>query len=478
MPQLSNGEPDPAILARRDEIIRALAKIVPAQGLIVDAEGRRTFETDALTAYRCLPLAVVLPASTEEVSKVLRFCHQNGIKVVPRGAGTSLCGGALPLEDAIVLGISRMSRVLAIDAANRVARVEAGITNIAISQAAAPQGFFYAPDPSSQLACTLGGNIATNSGGAHCLKYGVTVNNVQGVRIVLMDGEILDIGGDYLDAPGYDFLSLIVGSEGQLGVVTEATVRLIKMPEGARPILLGFGSAEAAGACVAGIIAAGIVPVAIEFMDRPAIHVCENFVHAGYPLDVEALLIVEVEGSEDEIATLLETIAEIAESYRPLVIHASQSEAEGALIWKGRKAAFGAIGQISDYYCMDGVIPLSKLPEALHEVGRICKRYRFDVANIFHAGDGNLHPLILYNANDPAELERAELCGAEILKLCVSLGGCLTGEHGVGIEKRDLMPVQFTPADLAQQMRVKTAFDPSWLLNPAKVFPLEGRDLK
>jgi glycolate oxidase len=478
MPQLSNGEPDPAILARRDEIIRALAKIVPAQGLIVDAEGRRTFETDALTAYRSLPLAVVLPASTEEVSKVLRFCHQNGIKVVPRGAGTSLCGGALPLEDAIVLGISRMSRVLAIDAANRVARVEAGITNIAISQAAAPQGFFYAPDPSSQLACTLGGNIATNSGGAHCLKYGVTVNNVQGVRIVLMDGEILDIGGDYLDAPGYDFLSLIVGSEGQLGVVTEATVRLIKMPEGARPILLGFGSAEAAGACVAGIIAAGIVPVAIEFMDRPAIHVCENFVHAGYPLDVEALLIVEVEGSEDEIATLLETIAEIAESYRPLVIHASQSEAESALIWKGRKAAFGAIGQISDYYCMDGVIPLSKLPEALHEVGRICKRYRFDVANIFHAGDGNLHPLILYNANDPAELERAELCGAEILKLCVSLGGCLTGEHGVGIEKRDLMPVQFTPADLAQQMRVKTAFDPSWLLNPAKVFPLEGRDLK
>jgi glycolate oxidase len=478
MPQLSNGEPDPAILARRDEIIRALAKIVPAQWLIVDAEGRRTFETDALTAYRCLPLAVVLPASTEEVSKVLRFCHQKGIKVVPRGAGTSLCGGALPLEDAIVLGISRMSRVLAIDAANRMARVEAGITNIAISQAAAPQGFFYAPDPSSQLACTLGGNIATNSGGAHCLKYGVTVNNVQGVRIVLMDGEILDIGGDYLDAPGYDFLSLIVGSEGQLGVVTEATVRLIKMPEGARPILLGFGSAEAAGACVAGIIAAGIVPVAIEFMDRPAIHVCENFVHAGYPLDVEALLIVEVEGSEDEIATLLETIAEIAESYRPLVMHASQSEAESALIWKGRKAAFGAIGQISDYYCMDGVIPLSKLPEALHEVGRICKRYRFDVANIFHAGDGNLHPLILYNANDPAELERAELCGAEILKLCVSLGGCLTGEHGVGIEKRDLMPVQFTPADLAQQMRVKTAFDPSWLLNPAKVFPLEGRDLK
>ncbi len=477
MPHLSNGAPDAAILARRDEIVRQLARLVPARSLITDQEGRRTFETDALTAYRCLPLAVVLPSTTEEVSKVLRFCHQNGIKVVPRGAGTSLCGGALPLEDAIVLGLSRMTRVLAIDAVNRVARVETGITNLAISQAVAPHGYFYAPDPSSQLACTLGGNIGTNAGGAHCLKYGVTVQNVQGLRIVLMDGEIVDIGGDHLDAPGYDFLSLIIGSEGQLGIVTEATVRLIKMPEGARPMLLGFGSSKAAGACVAGIIAAGIVPVAIEFMDKPAIHVCENFAHAGYPLDIEALLIVEVEGSEDEIVALLEAIAEIAERYSPHVMHVSQSEAESALIWKGRKAAFGAIGQISDYYCMDGVIPLSRLAQALFEVVHICKRYHFEVANIFHAGDGNLHPLILYNANDPVELERAELCGAEILKLCVELGGCLTGEHGVGIEKRDLMRLQFTETDLAQQMRVKSAFDPSWLLNPAKVFPLEGRTL-
>ncbi|MGZ5916178.1 MAG: FAD-binding oxidoreductase [Methyloceanibacter sp.] len=477
MPHLSNGAPDPAILARREEILRQLAKLVPAPGLIVDQEGRRTFETDALTAYRCLPLAVVLPSTTEEVSKVLRFCHQKSIKVVPRGAGTSLCGGALPLEDAIVLGLSRMTRVLAVDETNRVARVEAGITNIAISQAVASQGFFYAPDPSSQLACTLGGNIGTNAGGARCLKYGVTVNNVQALRIVLMDGEIIDIGGDYLDAPGYDFLPLIIGSEGQLGIVTEATVRLIKMPEGSRPMLLGFGSSQAAGACVAGIIAAGIVPVAIEFMDKPAIHVCENFAQAGYPLDVEALLIVEVEGSEDEIVALLDTIVEIAERYVLHVMHVSQSEAESARIWKGRKAAFGAIGQISDYYCMDGVIPLSKLPEALLDVGHICKRYHFEVANIFHAGDGNLHPLILYNANDPVELERAELCGAEILKRCVELGGCLTGEHGVGIEKRDLMPLQFSPADLAQQMRVKSVFDPGWLLNPAKVFPLEGRTL-
>ena len=466
-------KPDQAVLSRRDDIIRDLHKLVPETLLIADAQGRRTYESDALTAYRGVPLAVLLPSTTEEVSRILRYCHQHHVKVVPRGAGTSLCGGALPLQDSIVLGISRMNRVLDVDPVNRVARVEAGITNIGISQAVAAQGFFYAPDPSSQLACTIAGNIATNAGGARCLKYGVTVHNLQGVRIVLMDGEILDIGGDYLDAQGYDFLSLITGSEGQFGIVTEATVKLIKRPEASRPMLLGFDSAEAAGACVAGIIAAGIIPVAIEFMDRPAIHVCENFAHAGYPLDVEALLIVEVEGAEEEIDALLETIAEIAERYRPLVIKVSQSEAESAAIWKGRKAAFGAIGQISDYYCMDGVIPLSKLQKALSEVSRICKQYHFDVANIFHAGDGNLHPLILYNANDPIELERAELCGAEILRLCVELGGCLTGEHGVGIEKRDLMPLQFSPLDLAQQKRVRAAFDPLSLLNPGKVFPLE-----
>jgi glycolate dehydrogenase FAD-linked subunit len=466
-------KPDQSVLSRRDEIIKDLRKLVPETPLISDAQGRRTYESDALTAYRGVPLAVLLPGSTEEVSKILRYCHQHRIKVVPRGAGTSLCGGALPLQDSIVLGISRMNRVLEVDPVNRIARVETGITNIGISQAVASQGFFYAPDPSSQLACTLAGNIGTNAGGAHCLKYGVTVNNLQGLRIVLMDGGILDIGGDYLDAQGYDFLSLITGSEGQFGVVTEATVKLIKQPEGARPMLLGFGSAEAAGACVAGIIAAGIIPVAIEFMDRPAIHVCETFAHAGYPLDVEALLIVEVDGAEEEIDALLETIAIIAERYRPLVMKISQSEAESAAIWKGRKAAFGAMGQISDYYCMDGVIPLSKLPKALSEVSRICTQYHFDVANIFHAGDGNLHPLILYNANDPVELERAERCGAEILKLCVELGGCLTGEHGVGIEKRDLMPLQFSPIDLAQQKRVRAAFDPLSLLNPGKVFPLE-----
>jgi len=478
MSQLAMPNPDLAVLQRRTDIVKQLKRLVPGASLITDQEGRRTFESDALTAYRCLPLAVVLPTSTEEVSKILRFCHENHIKVVPRGAGTSLSGGALPLEDAIVLCLTRMTKLLAIDITNRVARVEAGLTNIGITQAVAAEGFFYAPDPSSQIACTVGGNVATNSGGAHCLKYGVTTNNVLGVRIVLMSGEIIDIGGPSLDAPGYDFLALIVGSEGQLGVVTEVTVRLLKAPEGARPMLLGFDSNETAGACVAGIIAAGIIPVALEFMDRPAIHVCEHFVGAGYPLDVEALLIVEVQGSEDEIDNLLEKIGEIALDYNPVVTRRSQSAEESAKIWKGRKAAFGAIGQLSDYYCMDGVIPLSKLSKALDEIGWICRRYRFDVANIFHAGDGNLHPLILYNANDPIQLERAELCGAEILKLCVSLGGCLTGEHGVGIEKRDLMRVQFTDVDLAQQMRVKAAFDPDWLLNPGKVFPLEGRGVQ
>ena len=475
MSHISLPSPDLSILQRRNDILKQLKKVAPDATLITDQEGRRTFETDALTAYRCLPLAVVLPDSTEEVSAILRFCHENHIKVVPRGAGTSLCGGALPLEDAIVLCLTRMTKVLSLDLVNRVARVEAGITNTGITEAVAGDGFFYAPDPSSQIACTVGGNVATNSGGAHCLKYGVTTNNVLGVRIVLMTGEVLDIGGPSLDAPGYDFLALIVGSEGQFGVVTEVTVRLLKAAEGARPMLLGFDSNETAGACVAAIIGAGVIPVALEFMDRPAIHVCEHFVSAGYPLDVEALLIVEVQGSEDEIDTLLDRIAEIAEDYHPLVMRRSQSAEESAKIWKGRKAAFGAIGQLSDYYCMDGVIPLSKLSKALDEIGWICRRYRFDVANIFHAGDGNLHPLILYNANDPLQLERVELCGAEILKLCVELGGCLTGEHGVGIEKRELMSVQFTDADLEQQMRVKAAFDPDWLLNPGKVFPLEGR---
>ncbi len=470
--------PDPAVLARRDVIVRELQLLLGSGSVIADEDGRRAFETDGLTAYRCLPLAVVLPRSTEEVAKVLSYCHRQGVKVVARGAGTSLCGGALPAEDAVVVGLSRMNRVLEIDYANRIARVEAGITNLGISSAVAGKGFFYAPDPSSQLACSLGGNIAMNSGGAHCLKYGVTTNNVLGLKMVLMDGRIIELGGGHLDQPGYDLLGLIVGSEGQLGIVTEATVRILRAAEGARPMLLGFASSEAAGRAVAAIIAAGIIPVAIEYMDKPAIHVCEAFAKAGYPLDVEALLIIEVEGSEAEISTLLDRIVAIVRPFEPSVVRISESAEQTAAIWKGRKSAFGAIGRISEYYCMDGTIPLSRLPVVLSRISEICSSYGLRVANIFHAGDGNLHPLILYEANDPAQVERAERCGADILKLCVEVGGCLTGEHGVGVEKRDLMRVQFTPEELALQMRIKTVFDPGWLLNPAKVFPLEGREAR
>ena len=475
MSHVALPEPDAAIVARRDTIVEDLRRLIGPAAVIGDEDGRRAYETDALTAYRRMPLAVVLPGSTEEVSRVLAYCHQNNIKVVARGAGTSLSGGALPTEDAVVVGVSRMSRVLEVDYVNRIARVEVGITNLGISEAVKARDFFYAPDPSSQLACTLAGNIGMNSGGAHCLKYGVTTNNVLGLKMVLMDGEIVEIGGAHLDSPGYDLLGLVIGSEGQLGIATEATVRILRAAEGARPMLLGFDSSEAAGQCVSAIIGAGIIPVAIEFMDRPAIHVCEAFAKAGYPMEVEALLIIEVEGSNEEMTDLLAVITEIAKPFAPKAIRVSQSAEQSAAIWKGRKAAFGAIGRISDYYCMDGVIPLGKLGEVLVAIAHICDRAGLRVANIFHAGDGNLHPLILYDANKPDEAERAERAGAEVLELCVAAGGCLTGEHGVGIEKRDLMRVQFNETDLALQMRIKTVFDPKWLLNPAKVFPLDGR---
>ena len=467
-------EPDTGIISRRAEIVEDLARLVGRAQLIFDDDGRRAYETDALTAYKRMPLLVVLPRSTDEVARVLRYCFERGLKVIPRGAGTSLCGGALPTEDAIVVCVSKMNRVLDVDYANRVARVETGVTNLAISQRVAEKGFFYAPDPSSQLACTLAGNLAMNSGGAHCLKYGVTTNNVLGVKMVLIDGTVVDFGGDYLEPPAYDFLSLAIGSEGQLGVITEATVRILRAAEGAMPMMLGFDSPEAAGACVSAIIAAGIIPVAIEYMDKPAIAVCEAFAGAGYPLDVEALLIVEVEGAPEEIKSLLQTIAAIARPFRPKTIEISADADQSARIWAGRKSAFGAIGRISDYYCMDGTIPLGQLPHVLTRISEICLNHGLKVANIFHAGDGNLHPLILYDANKAGDTEKAEQAGAEILALCVEVGGCLTGEHGVGIEKRDLMTVQFSPSDLAVQMRIKTAFDPYWQLNAAKVFPLEA----
>jgi glycolate oxidase len=463
------------VLSRRAAIIADLAGILPADCVIHEGRELVPFETDAFISYRRLPLAVVLPRTTSQVAAVMKYCHENGIPVVPRGAGTSLSGGAIPQEDAVVLGLSRMSRILELDYANRCATVQAGVTNLSISEAVAVDGFFYAPDPSSQLACTIGGNIGMNSGGAHCLKYGVTTNNLLGVKLVLVDGQVIELGGKHLDAAGYDLLGLVCGSEGQLGIVTEATVRLIARPEGARPVLFGFATSEQAGACVAGIIASGIIPVAIEFMDKPAIEICEAFAKAGYPLDVGALLIVEVEGSEAEMDATLENIVEIARRHEVMTVRECQSATEAALIWKGRKSAFGATGRIADYICMDGTVPLGKLSYVLQKTSKITDSFGLRVANVFHAGDGNMHPLILFNANDPDEAMKAEEAGNEILKLCVDAGGCLTGEHGVGIEKRDLMRHQYSQAELNQQMAVRAAFDEGWILNPSKVFPLEGR---
>jgi len=465
--------PDLALIARKDRIAARLAAVLPEDGLIADPVALAAYECDALTAYRCPPMLAVLPRTTAEVSAVMRVCHEEGVPVVPRGAGTSLAGGSLPTADCVLVGLARMTAVLEIDTANRFIRVEAGRTNLAVSAAVDPAGFFYAPDPSSQLACAIGGNIAMNSGGAHCLKYGVTTNNLLGVTLVLADGSVVEIGGPEAEAAGIDLLSVICGAEGQLGIVTEATLRILPKPEGARPVLIGFDANEVAGACVADIIRAGILPVAIEFMDRPCIRATEAFAHAGYP-DCEALLIVEVEGSGPEIDAQLARISEIARAHGPVELRESRSEVESKKIWLGRKSAFGAMGYIADYMCLDGTIPVSSLPHVLRRIGEMSAEFGLQVANVFHAGDGNMHPLILYDANKPGDLERCEALGAAILKLCVEVGGCLTGEHGVGIEKRDLMGVQFAPADLEAQMRVKDVFDPAWRLNAAKVFPLEA----
>jgi glycolate oxidase len=466
--------PKSDVLAKRAEIIAGLRAILPAESVIGDTISLKPYETDGLTAYKQAPLAVVLPADEAQVVAVMRFCHLHGIRVVPRGAGTSLSGGALPLEDAVVVGMMRMNRILEINCADRYAVVQPGVTNIGITQAVQDEQFFYAPDPSSQLACMIGGNVSMNSGGAHCLKYGVTANNLLGLRLVTIEGEVLEIGGTHMDAAGYDWLGLITGSEGQLGILTEVTVRILRSPEGARAMLAGFDSNEVAGACVDAIISSGIIPVALEFMDRPAIHACEDFAHAGYPLEAEAMLIIEVEGSEDEQTDMLRRIRDICAAYHPISMRVSETAEESAAIWKGRKGAFGAVGRISpDYLCMDGTIPTSQLPNVLRRIGQMSDDYGLKVANIFHAGDGNLHPLIMFNANDPESFHKAEAFGADILCLCVEVGGCLTGEHGVGVEKRDLMSVQFTQSELAQMRGIKTAFDPQWLLNPAKVFPLQ-----
>ena len=466
-------KPDALVLSRKARVVSRLRDILPQDAVIDDPAETRAYECDALTAYRCPPMVAVLPATTAEVSDVLRICHDEGVPVVPRGAGTSLAGGALPTADCVILGVARMNAVLETDYDNRFVRVQTGRTNLSVTGAVEGDGFFYAPDPSSQLACAIAGNIAMNSGGAHCLKYGVTTNNLMGVTLVQMDGTVVELGGAHLDAGGLDLLGVICGSEGQLGVVTEATLRILRKPEGARPVLMGFDSAEVAGACVADIIKAGVLPVAIEFMDRMLIEVCEDFAKADYPI-CEALLIVEVEGSDAEIDAQLQLIKAIAERHNPVALRESASPGESARIWAGRKAAFSAIGRVSDYMCLDGTIPVSELPYVLRRIGEMSKEYGLAVGNVFHAGDGNMHPLICYDANKPGDLEICEAFGAEVLKLCVEVGGCLTGEHGVGIEKRDLMNVQYTPADLEAQMAVKDVFDPAWLLNPAKVFPLDA----
>ncbi len=465
-------KPDASVLVRRGAIAEALRAIVPGEGVIDHPDELRVYESDALTAYRQPPMLVVLPESTDQVSRILAYCYAEGVKVVPRGSGTSLSGGALPLADGVLLALGKFNRILEIDYDNRCVTVQPGVANLAISNAVADRGFYYAPDPSSQIACSIGGNVAENAGGVHCLKYGLTTNNILGAEVVLIDGSVVRLGGKHLDSEAYDLLGVITGSEGLLGVVTEITVRIIRKPETARAILLGFRSVQAAGDCVAAVIGAGIIPGGMEMMDAPAMRAAEDFAHAGYPLDAQALLIVEVDGPEEEVEDLVIRVEEIARACGVGSVQASRHEEERLRFWAGRKAAFPAVGRISpDYLCMDGTIPRHRLPDVLTHIQALEQRHGLRCANVFHAGDGNLHPLILYDAAVPGEIERAEAFGADILRECVRVGGVLTGEHGVGVEKRDLMGEMFSEDDLKQQQRLKCAFDPESLLNPGKVYP-------
>ncbi len=466
MPEL-----DSRLLERRGEFIAALLALVP-DGVIADDDALVAYDCDALTAYRQKPLAVVLPRTADEVSAVLAYCSANKLKLVPRGAGTSLSGGSLPVGDGILLGLSRMNRILEVDLENRCAVVEPGVTNLAITRAVEADGFYYAPDPSSQIACTIGGNVAENSGGIHCLKYGLTTNNLLGVEFALIDGTRVRFGGKALDPGGLDLLGLITGGEGLLGVVTEVTVRLRAKPPEAKALLIAFPSIESAGQCVADVIATGIIPAAMEIMDRFAMDALEAYCAPGYPKQAAAILIAELDGMAVEVAAAAAEVEKIARQNGALECRASASDAERDQIWAGRKAAFAAAGRIApDMLCMDGTIPRRALASVLSRMTEMSKQFGLPVANVFHAGDGNLHPLIMYDVMKDGDLAHAEAFGADILKLCVEVGGVLTGEHGVGVEKRDLMPLMFTPDDLAQQEAVKCAFDPQALLNPGKVFP-------
>ena len=467
-------KPDEATLLKSSSIINGLKKI--SKHVLSEEEEKAVYETDGLSIHRQKPIAVVLPENTKEVSQILKYCFDNNVKVVPRGAGTGLSGAALPLEDSVLVVLGKFNRILEIDFENRCVVTQPGVTNLSITGAVQHEGFYYAPDPSSQMACSIGGNISTNAGGVHTLKYGVTTNNVLGVEIVLIDGTIIRLGGKNLDAEGYDLLGVVTGSEGLLGVITEITVKILKKPQSVRAVLIGFDINDDAGNCVADIISAGIIPAGMEIMDKPLIIATDNFAKAGYPRDVEILLIVELDGTESEVNTLIERVLEIAKKNKASYNRASESDEERLRFWKGRKAAFTALGAISpDYICMDGSIPRKKLGTVLNEITRLSKKYELAVANCFHAGDGNLHPLIMFDSNNKKELKKAESFGADILKYCVKVGGVLTGEHGVGIEKRELMCEMFNNDDIQQQLNLKKAFDEKGLLNPGKVFPILHR---
>jgi glycolate oxidase len=473
MSELALPKIDKSTILNRNKIVSNLKKIIKSENVLDHNDEIKPYETDALSAYKQKPLVVVLPENVQEVSKILKYCNEEKIKVIPRGAGTGLSGGALPLQDAILLGLGKFNKILEIDFNNKCVVSQPGVTNLAITHAVQHKGFYYAPDPSSQLACSIGGNVAENSGGIHSLKYGTTTNNILGVELVLMDGTVCRLGGKTLDQEGYDLLGLICGSEGLLGVITEVTVKILKKPQTVRAALIGFPSIEDGGNCVSEIISNGIVPAGMEMMDKALIEATDNFCKAGYPRDAEALMIVELDGTNSEVDELINKVSDIAKKNNSTSIRTSKNEKERLAFWAGRKAAFPACGAMApDYYCMDGTIPRGKLSEVLKEINRLSKKYNLPVANAFHAGDGNLHPLIMFDANNKEELRKTEEFGAEILKYCVKVGGVLTGEHGVGIEKRELMCEMFNDNDIQQQIEIKKSLDKKNLLNPGKVYPI------
>ena len=456
----------------RDTLVNALRKVLPADALLHQSEDLSPYECDGLSAYRQLPMVVAIPTTIAQVQDVMRTCNELNVPVVARGAGTGLSGGALPHEQGVLLSLARFKSILDIDTANRSARVQPGVRNLAISEAAAQYKLYYAPDPSSQIACSIGGNVAENSGGVHCLKYGLTVHNILQLKMVTIEGELITIGSSALDAPGFDLLALMTGSEGMLGVIVEVTVKLLPTPERAQVLLAAFDDVVKAGSAVGNIIAAGIIPAGLEMMDKLSIQAAEDFVHAGYPTDAAAILLCEVDGTNEEVSDHIAAVRKILQDSGATEVRTAKDDAERATFWKGRKAAFPAVGRISpDYYCMDGTIPRKHLPTVLKGIEDLSTEYGLAVANVFHAGDGNLHPLILYNANNEGELERTEEFGGKILELCVEVGGTITGEHGVGMEKINQMCVQFEDAELQQFHAVKHAFDAKGLLNPGKAVP-------